>query len=86
VQNRAKPQYESVPASSFVSVKSAGAKGDGISDDSDVIQSVFNNAKQGQIVYFDHGAYKITKTIQVPKNIKITGEIWPLNLASGANF
>jgi glucan 1,3-beta-glucosidase len=86
VFERSRPQYETVPASSFVSVKSAGAKGDGSTDDSNAIQSVFNNAQPGQIVYFDHGAYIITKTIAVPKNIKITGEIWPLIMASGPNF
>ncbi|RMZ92088.1 hypothetical protein DV736_g646, partial [Chaetothyriales sp. CBS 134916] len=86
VFERSKPQYENVPASSFVSVKSAGAKGDGSTDDSDVIQQVFNNVQSGQIVYFDHGAYVVTKTINVPKNIKITGEIWPLIMASGNFF
>ncbi|KAK3953407.1 pectate lyase superfamily protein-domain-containing protein [Pseudoneurospora amorphoporcata] len=83
VFTRSKPQYENVPASSFLSVKSAGAKGDGKTDDSDAIQAVFDKATQDQIVYFDHGAYLVTKTIKVPKNIKITGEIWPMILAGG---
>ena len=83
---RSKPQYESVPSSNFVSVKSKGAKGDGVTDDSDAIQSVFNSVASGQIVYFDHGAYLIKKTINVPKNIKITGEIWPLIMADGPSF
>ena len=39
-----------------------------------------------QVVYFDHGAYVITDTIQVPKNIRITGEIWPLIMISGSKF
>ena len=83
---RSKPQYESVPASSFVSVKSAGAKGDGTTDDTAAIQNVFNSAQAGQVVYFDHGAYVVSSTVKVPSNIKITGEIWPLILASGAAF
>ncbi|KAL8686385.1 MAG: hypothetical protein Q9224_005462, partial [Gallowayella concinna] len=86
VYERSKPQYESVPSSSFVSVKSSGAKGDGITDDTAAIQSIFNNAKPDQIVYFDHGAYVITSTVKVPKNIKITGEIWPMIMASGSAF
>ncbi|RMZ81784.1 hypothetical protein DV738_g2045, partial [Chaetothyriales sp. CBS 135597] len=86
VFERSKPQYEDVPASSFVSVKSAGAKGDGSTDDSDIIQQVLDNVESGQIVYFDHGAYVVTKTINVPKNVKITGEIWPLIMASGSFF
>ena len=83
---RSKPQYETVPASSFVSVKSAGAKGDGTTDDTAAIQKVFTSAQAGQIVYFDHGAYVVTSTVKVPSNIKITGEIWPLILASGTAF
>ena len=83
---RSKPQYENVPASSFISVKSAGAKGDGITDDTAAIQKIFNSATASQVVYFDHGAYLITNTIQVPPNIKITGEIWPLIMATGPTF
>lgn len=86
VFERSRPQYEGLPVSSFVSVKSSGAKGDGVTDDTKAIQSVLNNAKKGQVVYFDHGAYIISDTIKVPKTIKITGEIWPLILASGKKF
>lgn len=86
VYERSKPQYERVPSSSFLSVKSSGAKGDGSTDDTAAIQSVFDKAQPDQIVYFDHGAYVITSTVKVPKNIRITGEIWPLIMASGAAF
>ncbi|SPO00585.1 probable beta-1,3 exoglucanase precursor [Cephalotrichum gorgonifer] len=83
VVTRSKPQYEDVPASQFVSVKKNGAVGDGATDDSDAIQKIFDAAKPGEIVYFDHGAYLVTKTINVPKDIKITGEIWPMIMAGG---
>ncbi|KAK3495223.1 pectate lyase superfamily protein-domain-containing protein [Neurospora hispaniola] len=86
VFTRSRPQYENVPASSFLSVKAAGAKGDGKTDDSDAIQAVLDKATQDQVVYFDHGAYLITKTIKVPKNVRITGEIWPMILAGGDSF
>lgn len=86
VFERSKPQYEDVPVSSFVSVKSAGAKGDGITDDTAVIQKVLDSATSNQVVYFDHGAYLITSTIKVPKDIRITGEIWPILMASGPAF
>ncbi|KAJ9136814.1 Pectin lyase-like protein [Pleurostoma richardsiae] len=86
VFTRVKPQYEDLPASSFVSVKSAGAKGDGTTDDTAAIQAVLNNATTDQVVYFDHGAYIVTDTIKVPKDIRITGEIWPLIMASGTAF
>jgi len=83
---RAKPQYGALPSSAFLSVKSAGAKGDGVTDDTAAIQAIFNKATSGQVVYFDHGAYLITSTVKVPANIKITGEIWPVIMASGAAF
>lgn len=55
----------------------------GVTDDTAAIQSLFNSVSPSDIVYFDHGAYLVTDTIKVPKNIKITGEIWPLIMAGG---
>ena len=84
VFTRSKPQYEGVSVSSFKSVKAAGAKGDGVTDDTAAIQAAFNAAGPTDVVYFDHGAYVITSTVKVPKNIRITGEIWPLIMAGGS--
>jgi hypothetical protein len=86
VFTRSKPQYETEPVSAFLSVKSAGAKGDGVTDDTAAIQALFNKASSSDIVYFDHGAYVVTSTIKVPKNIRITGEIWPIIMAGGTAF
>lgn len=83
---RSKPQYENIPASSFLSIKSMGAKGDGVTDDTAAIQAALNSATPDKVVYFDHGAYVITKTVNVPKNVRITGEIWPLIMAGGSFF
>ncbi|MCJ1436590.1 hypothetical protein MMC27_005970 [Xylographa pallens] len=83
---RSKPQYENVPSSSFLSAKAAGAKGDGVTDDTAAIQALFTKATSDNIVYFDHGAYLITSTVKIPSNIKITGEIWPVIMASGKSF
>ncbi|KAK7526327.1 glycoside hydrolase family 55 protein [Phyllosticta citriasiana] len=80
-----KPQYEGTPVSSFVSIKSKGAKGDGSTDDTAAIQAALDSLTADQILYFDHGAYVVTDTIKVPgsKTIRITGEIWPLIMAKG---
>lgn len=86
VFERSKPQYEEIPVSFFVSVKSAGAAGDGITDDTMAIQNILNSVRPDQIVYVDHGAYVVTRTIEVPANIRITGEIWPLIMARGSFF
>lgn len=85
VYARSRPQYETLDASSFVSVKSQGAAGDGTTDDTAAIQAVFDSATSDQVVYFDHGAYLVTDTIKVPKDIKITGEVWPVILAGGSS-
>ncbi|KAJ0420535.1 pectate lyase superfamily protein-domain-containing protein [Aspergillus carlsbadensis] len=86
VFEKSKPLYESYPASSFISVKSAGAKGDGSTDDTAAIQAVLDSATANQIIFFDHGAYVVTDTIKVPKTIKIVGEVWPVIMANGAKF
>ncbi|KAI1169778.1 glycoside hydrolase family 55 protein [Nemania sp. FL0916] len=86
VFTRSKPQYENVASSRFTSVKTAGAVGDGKADDTAAIQKVFDNAKEGDVIYFDHGAYVISSTIHIPKNIRITGEMWPLLMATGKKF
>ncbi|ROV99133.1 hypothetical protein VMCG_06572 [Cytospora schulzeri] len=86
VFTRSKPQYESLPASSFVSAKAFGLKGDGSTDDTSKMQEFLNSVTTDQVAYFDHGAYIVTDTIKVPKDIKITGEIWPMIMAKGSNF
>ncbi|KAK7408407.1 hypothetical protein QQX98_009447 [Neonectria punicea] len=83
VVTKSKPQYSNVDASKFISVKAKGAKGDGATDDTAAIQAVFDGIATDEIVYFDHGAYVITDTVKVPKNIKIVGEIWALIMAGG---
>ncbi|KAI1864522.1 uncharacterized protein JN550_008809 [Neoarthrinium moseri] len=85
--SRSKPQYEHVPASQFVSIRDAGAKGDGQSDDSDAINAALATAAiSGKVVFFDAGYYKVTKTIFVPAGSKITGEAYPVILSSGSFF
>ncbi|CAK7264634.1 hypothetical protein SEPCBS57363_001176 [Sporothrix epigloea] len=83
VYARSRPQYETVDVTKFVSVKAHGAKGDGVTDDTAAIQAVFNRVTSEQVVYFDHGAYLVTDTIRVPKNARITGEVWPVIMAGG---
>jgi glucan 1,3-beta-glucosidase len=78
IVDRAKPNYNNYPLSAFVSTKDNGCAGDGVTDDTECIKNIFAAATPEQVVYFDHGAYVITDTIQVPTNIKIMGEAWPM--------
>ncbi|KAH9872286.1 hypothetical protein IAQ61_005121 [Plenodomus lingam] len=85
---RSKPQYENVPVSQFVSLKSKGAKGDGATDDTAAIQAAIDGLTDGQILHVDHGAYLITKTIVIPaaKNVKIVGEVYSMFFITGKFF
>lgn len=85
--HRSKPQYEGLAVSQFSSVRSAGAKGDGSTDDSAAIQSIINSATSaGKVVYFDAGLYKVTTTITIPPGAKIVGETYPVIMGSGSFF
>lgn len=82
-----KPQYESLSASDFVSVRSSGAVGDGTTDDTAALQSAIDTAvADGKIVFIDHGLYLITSTLKVPAGAKIVGESYPVIMASGSYF
>ncbi|KAK6523242.1 hypothetical protein TWF694_006132 [Orbilia ellipsospora] len=84
---RAKPQYEDVPWSKFISVKSVGAKGDGRTDDTQVLQDVLNSAAKGnRIVFFDAGTYILTDTLWFPPGSRVVGEAWAQLAASGSQF
>jgi hypothetical protein len=51
-------------------------KGDGVSDDSDAIQAAINKVKQTMnfgIVFIPEGTYRISKTIYIPKAIRLIG-------------
>lgn len=88
IYGRSKPQYENVPLANFLSAKANGCAGDGETDDTAAVQAFLEKvaAQDGAIAYFDHGAYLVSDTIAVPKNIKMTGEIWPLIVADGKGF
>ncbi|KAK6542365.1 hypothetical protein TWF694_006323 [Orbilia ellipsospora] len=81
---RSKPQYETLSASSFYNVKSAGAVGNGVADDTDAINSALKQT--GKIIFFPAGIYKITSQIFVPAGSKIVGESWSQIMATGSYF
>jgi glucan 1,3-beta-glucosidase len=91
---RSRPVYQDAKVADVVNVKDLGAKGDGRSDDTDVLNSILlENAKAGKITYFPHGYYVVTDTIYVPPNSSIMGEVWssingnvPISLSALASF
>ncbi|OCK96142.1 glycoside hydrolase family 55 protein [Cenococcum geophilum 1.58] len=81
---KSKPQYGASPVASFVSIRSAGAKGDGSTDDTTAIQNAITSAaSSGKIVFFDYGVYKVTNTIYIPPGSRIVGETYSVIMASG---
>lgn len=57
----------------IVNVKDFGAKGDGVTDDTDAIQNAINS-KEYISVFLPQGNYKVTRTITVHHNTRIVGE------------
>jgi glucan 1,3-beta-glucosidase len=85
--SRSKPQYQASPLSQFVSIRTAGAKGDGITDDTAAINNALKSAASaGQIVFFDAGTYKVTSTITIPPGSKVVGESYSVIMGAGSFF
>jgi len=84
---RSKPQYESLPVSSFVSARSFGARGDAATDDTAALQAAIDNAvATNRILFLDYGLYRVTNTIRIPPGARITGESFPVILSAGPYF
>ncbi|PMD39334.1 glycoside hydrolase family 55 protein [Hyaloscypha variabilis F] len=84
---RSKPQYQASPLSQFVSVRTAGAKGNGVTDDTAAINKVLKSAAAAsQIVFFDAGTYKVTSTITIPPGSKVVGESYSVIMGAGSFF
>ncbi|KAH0272476.1 pectin lyase-like protein, partial [Aureobasidium melanogenum] len=85
VFSRSRPQYEGVPVEDFISIKTYGCAGDGVTDDTACVQSFLNSIQPDQIAYIDYGAYVIRDTINFPIPIKVQGELWPYFMVDGSS-
>jgi len=84
---RRRPKYYDVPQSKIMNVKALGAVGDGVTDDTAVLNGILDGAANtSSIVYFPFGVYTITDTLRVPVGTRIIGQAWSQIMASGANF
>ncbi|KAK5661924.1 hypothetical protein OQA88_10034 [Cercophora sp. LCS_1] len=84
---RSKPQYESLPASSFLSVRSFGVRGDAAADDTAALQAAIDQAvSSNRILFLDYGLYRVTNTIRIPPGARIVGESFPVILSAGPYF
>ncbi|KAF3935289.1 hypothetical protein ABW19_dt0205326 [Dactylella cylindrospora] len=84
---KSKPQYLQYKASDFISVRTVGAKGDGVTDDTIMLQRAIDmSASTGKPVWVDYGIYYVTRTLLVRGGTKIVGEVWPRIMAGGSFF
>ncbi len=86
---RSKPQYESYPASTFISARAHGAAGDGLADDTAALNSLFQKiaSDPSTIAFLDGGHYRVTDTVYVPAGAHIVGEaLAAVILAVGPKF
>ncbi|CAG8040084.1 unnamed protein product [Penicillium olsonii] len=84
---RRRPQYESLQLADIVNVKRFGAKGDGSTDDTAVLNYAFSYAANlSAIVYIPFGVYKIHNTLNIPVGSRIIGQAWSQIMATGDKF
>ncbi|EON98175.1 hypothetical protein UCRPA7_6324 [Phaeoacremonium minimum UCRPA7] len=81
---KSRPQYEDLPLSYIINVKTLGAKGDGVTDDTAIINKALALTDETNLVYFPAGSYIVTSTITVAPSTRITGEVWSQLVASGS--
>ncbi|CAG9998333.1 unnamed protein product [Clonostachys byssicola] len=81
---RRRPKYYDVPQQRIMDVMALGAKGDGKTDDTPVLNAILDGAANtSSIVYFPHGVYIIKDTLRVPVGSRIIGQAWPQIMMSG---
>lgn len=85
--SKSKPQYENLSTGDFISARSAGATGDGSTDDTRAVQdAITRSASQNKVLFFEHGVYKVTQTIYVPPGARMVGETFSTIMGSGSTW
>ncbi|KAK2013597.1 pectin lyase-like protein [Colletotrichum eremochloae] len=84
---RLRPQYEDLPASSFLIATEHGCTNDATGDNTDCINTFLQKAAaSGQVAYFPGGIYTIKGTVTFPVGSKIMGTGWSQIQATGSYF
>lgn len=85
--SKSKPQYENLGTGDFVSARGSGATGNGNTDDTTAVQNAINTAvAQNKVLFFEHGVYKVTNTLDFPPGLRAVGETFSVIMGSGSNF
>ncbi|KAK0442941.1 exo-beta-1,3-glucanase [Armillaria borealis] len=83
---KTRPQYANYATSQIVSVKDNGAAGDGRTDDTAALTSIFNQYAGCKIIFFDAGTYIVSSTLTIPAGTQIVGEAWSVIAGKGSAF
>ncbi|KAG8933801.1 hypothetical protein FRC01_007047 [Tulasnella sp. 417] len=86
IYQRGRTDYADYAADQFASVRDAGAKGDGVTDDTKAIKAFIKKYAACKILYFDAGTYMITDTIEFPSGSIVVGEVWTTVIGAGPKF
>ncbi|KAL6229017.1 pectate lyase superfamily protein-domain-containing protein [Aspergillus navahoensis] len=85
--NCRRPKYNAIGNSHVLDVEALGAKGDGKTDDTIVLNSVLaRGANISSIVFFPYSIYVIKDTLKIPQNSRILGQAWSQIMAIGSKF
>ncbi|KAK7959253.1 pectin lyase-like protein [Apiospora aurea] len=84
---RRRPKYHDVNARKVMNVKALGARGDGVTDDTDALNSIIEGAANtSSIVFFPFGMYMVSDTLRVPVGSRIVGQAWAQIMGYGDKF
>ena len=84
---RRRPRYDDLGASEVLDARKFGAKGDGKSDDTAVLNYLFSAAaNMSAVVYIPFGVYVIKDTVEIPVGSRVIGQAWPQIMATGSRF
>jgi hypothetical protein len=85
--HRRRPSYSNIDprATQIINVKDFGARGDGASDDTGILNRLLDMAaNMSAVAYFPYGSYVISDTLNIPVGSRIVGEAWAQIVASSA--
>ncbi|KAG9251359.1 pectate lyase superfamily protein-domain-containing protein [Emericellopsis atlantica] len=84
---RRRPRYHELSTADVMNVKALGAKGDGVTDDTKVLNSILEGAANtSSVVYFPFGMYLVKDTVHVPVGSRIIGQAWSQIMGTGSKF
>ena len=84
---RRRPKYYDVLSNKVINIKALGAKGNGKTDDTTILNTIPDGAANtSSIVYFPFSIYMIRDTLHIPIGSRIISQAWSQIMAIGSRF